>query len=207
MNKPLAFVLCLLVLASSMTLADPPEGFEDPGLLAKVLNGDIVIEDIVDIPLEFRSYGRSYFDGVSSEAFVEGITDHARWPDLIGEVKEAKTTKINADQTEFDFWAHMIVNYLFFTYEFYPEGRQTISPAPDILSETKIYSVITNYQEEYKMLEMDTRLIPYETGILVEDDIHIVLVEESLYSDIAKKEAKKKYLELMTNLRKDLQSN
>lgn len=202
-------LICLVIFIATVGIAraEPPEGFEDPVLLQKVMAGEVVVQDVLSTKVEFRTFSRSFFDEVSPKEYVDLVTDHPKWPMFVPEIKEGKTTKVNEDRTQFEFWLHVVAQFGLFTYDLYPEISQTIYWANDEVNESRIYSLLLNGQEDVKLGEVTTRLIPYETGILVEDNIHVVLVKESGYSSLIKKEATKKIVAMTKRIREILQGD
>lgn len=170
----------VFILAVSMFLAvsrissaeRDPEGF-DPETLAKVLSGKIVQQQVISTPVELRTMIRAYFDRVSGYAYIQLATDHPKWAQLFPGVKEGKTTFVNEIKTYFEYELSLVVKYGPYTIPLYPKGKQTVTYAPDAVSESKILNELTNYKDYIEFLVQKTRLIPYQTGILIEDDVHL----------------------------------
>lgn len=207
MKTMLGLMAYSVLFLSQVTLADPIQGFEDPNALAKIMNGEILVTDAVETKVEFRSFVRAYFNKVSPDAYIDVLTNHEMWSELIPEVKEGKTTNVNADKTVFDWWLHMKIKYGFLTFNVYPEGQQTVYRAVDTKSEAKVRNVITSHQDYIKEATQTTRLIPYQNGFLVEDNIHVVIHKPSNQADTIKKELKKTFVNLIGSIREELQGD
>ena len=192
-------------LFSSLVLAaDPPVGFQDPALLAKVMSGKADVFEKVSSSKEFETIVRLFIDRATPEAYAKVATNHAAYPSIFTEVKQGKTLQANSQLTEFDYWLDMLVIYSGFTEHIYPEGHQTVLFGVDVRSETTIDHHLKNYEETIAASSQHTRLIPWETGILVEDDTHIVMVEASMTSAIVKKKLHDFFASYAINLQKAL---
>ncbi|MBI4404941.1 MAG: hypothetical protein HY537_12305 [Deltaproteobacteria bacterium] len=183
---------------------DPPIGFDEE-TLGKVMAGQIVTKELVGTKNEFRHVIRAYFNKVSSDAYIGLATDHPRYATLFPEVKEGKTLKVNDTRTEFDFWLHLDLQYGPYTIPMYPELHQTVFRAPDQLSEARIQSELSNYKDEMDFGMQKTRLIPYETGMLVEEDIHFKAKEAIPTASLVKQELLKFYSRYVDTFRRVLQ--
>lgn len=196
-----------LFVFASVAFADVPKGFEDPVLLDKVMKGNIVTEQVMATKVEFKSVIRAFFKKTSPNAYVDLFTSHKKWIGLVKEIIDAKTTGANAAKTEFTYWLKLKIKYGIFTFNIEPEGKQTIAAAADAISEWKVRNEITNYKDQLKVAEEGIRLIPYQGGILVEDNIHVILEKESSQASTAKKEIEKKWTELIGAFRDELGGN
>jgi len=206
----LCSIFCLALVAKASDLGgrvtDIP-GFEDPKLLARVMSGEIVLEEKVSTKTEFRSIVKAFFNKVSPDAYTKLATNHPKYPSLFSEIKEAKTVSVSTDQLNLDYWLHLKVPIGPFFYDAYPEGHHTIVSAPDAQSEAKLLNEVTNYKDQIKFAKQTTRLIPYKTGILVEDDIHFLLTKESAFSGTIKKKFKEFFTRFVSTMRKELQGS
>src|SRR5688572_27081780 len=90
--------LACLSLFSMAGLGAVGRGFEDPGLLDKVMKGDIVVEQVMSTKTEFKTSVRAFFKKVSPEAYTDLFTAHKKWIGLLSEIKDAKTLSANADR-------------------------------------------------------------------------------------------------------------
>jgi hypothetical protein len=191
------FALCSVGLA----------GFEDPVLLGKVMKGSIEVEQVMATKTEFRNSVRAFFNRVSPDAYADLAMSHKDWIGLMPEIVDAKTTGANAGPTEVTYWLHLKIKYAVFNFDVYPEGKQTVTAGPDAVSEWTIHNEITNYKDDVNLVEEDVRLIPHQGGILVEDNLHVVLAKESPQASLAKKEIEKKWVALLSALRTKLGGN
>jgi hypothetical protein len=207
MDRRFHYVSVVLSVVLSVPALAKGRGFEDPVLLDKVMKGNIVVEQVMATKTEFKSSVRAFFKGVSPEAYTDLFTSHKKWIGLLPEIKDAKTNSASADKTEYTYWMHMKVKYAIFTFDIYPEGKQTIAAGKDAVSEWAIKNEITNYKDDLKLAEENLRLIPHQGGILVEDNIHVILAKESSQATTAKKEIEKKWVALMGAFRDELGGN
>lgn len=196
-----------LILTGNRLLADAPAGFQDPNLLKAVMEGKIVRQDVVNSKLEYRTVLRSFFRKVSPEAYASLAVNYEKYPALFSEIKEARMTSANAERTVFTYWADMLVKVGFFSTHVYPEGRHTIYPAPDTKSEARIVHEIINYQEDLEKAVQTARLIPYQDGILVEDDVHVKLRKDSIYSGAVKEKISGQMMRMTETFRRELKGN
>ncbi len=201
-----AQLLFLVLFATRILLADAPAGFEDPALLAKVMQGKIVIEDKVSTSTEFVSVGKAFFKQTSPVVYSQLAVNYPLYPKMFEEIKEGQLLNSNAEKTEFDFKLHMEVSVGPFAYDVYPEGKHLLQLPQDAISEGKVVMKVTNYTEYLKRADQTTRLIPYEGGILVEDTVHVVLQKASSQGNIVKKKLKEFYNKYIDGMRKELKA-
>lgn len=209
---PIRFALCALVLAlsSRATLAadGPIAGFEDPAVLSRVMGGEIVAEEKAATGKEFETVFRAFFKGVSPDAYRDLATNHVKYPDLFpDDVKSAETTKSNKERTEFEYKMDLVFRIGIFVQHVYPELRQVYTPAPDAVSEAKMWQTVLNYKEYLTDSTETTRLIPYQGGILIHDTIHFTLAKENSQTTLIKNKMKEKFLLFLTTFRTVLGGN
>lgn len=194
----------LVLFLGFFALAGEPDGFQDPAVLEKVLAGDIVQTQVINTETEFRTVIRSYFHKVSPEAFVALATNHAKFPDLFEEIKEAKTLKVNADATQWDYQLKVTIPVGPFSQTVTPEVHQVLLPAADAASETRMTQKITNYKEMIRYSSQVTRLIPYKGGMLVLDDVHFVLTKDAAQGGVLKKKLQSLFNRYTQTFREEL---
>ncbi len=194
---------CLTFVAQAAHQA-PPAGFEDPVLFAKLLKGNVVVEQLPSTKTEFRSVIRAYFNRVSPDAYADLYTSHKKWIGLLAEIKDAKTLSSNNEKTELSYWLKMKIWYTVLSFEIEPVGKQNIVAGKDAISEWTLKNEITNYKDSLTLAEESIRLIPYEGGILVEDNVHVVLAAETAFANTVRKEIEKKWSQLIGAFRKSL---
>lgn len=167
------FVFLFAVASIGAFAADPPKGFEDPALLAKVMSGKIVDQVQIDTKTEYKVVLRAYFAKTSPEAYAGIATNHPKYPSMFEEIQSAETTKVNAQRTDFEYKMTVLVQYGPFQLQVHPTGRQVFTPGADPRAEGAVAHNITNYQDVLEIASQGTRLIPYDNGMLVEDSIHV----------------------------------
>lgn len=180
-----AFVLCILSIG--VYAADKPVGFEDAAIYDAVMAGEIHEATLVDTKKESRRIFRAFFPKTSPEAFLDLATNHAKFPEMFPEVLEARTTKVNADRTEFDSWMKVHIKVGPFSKTVYPETRQKIKRGADAISESTMDSELLNQKESVEFVRGTTRLIPWEGGILIHSDSHFLLHQQAGLGMIKKK--------------------
>jgi hypothetical protein len=201
MNTKLSSIgISLFIFANSLAIG-APAGFTDAKLLKKIMNGSIVVTTVNDSSTEYRTYVRAFFDKVSPDAYVDLYTSHKDWIGLLPELKDAKTVSANADRTQFEYSLYLKVRYFGLPFDVYPEGRQTVTRGADALSEWKVHNLITNYQSDIKLGEEHLRLIPYQGGILVENEVHVAIHQSTIVSRVVKGELQKKFVTLVGKIR------
>jgi hypothetical protein len=98
----------------------------------------------------------------------------------------------------------MLVEYGIFTFDVYPEGTHKAFPAKDTKSEAKLVNEITNYKDMMKKAVETTRMIPYQTGFLMEDTVEVELVKQSAQGGVIKKKLVDQFKSFLTGFRKEL---
>jgi len=199
----LAFAFFSLPLFATI---EAPKGFEDPKLLAKVMSGEIVSETLIDTKTEHQTIVRAYFNRVSSDAYIRLATNHHKYPSMFPEVKGVpKSVKIN--ENEFEYTLDVLIQTGPFSFHVYPDFLQVVTPAPDLVSESAIANDVTNYTDVLEFFRQRTRLIPWETGILVEDNLHAKIKKEYIQAAAVKKQILQTFLRYTETLRKELSGN
>jgi len=195
----LVFSLALVARAET-----PPEGFEDAAVFEKVMGGEIHAQEALATKKEFRTIFRAYFPKIVATQYADLVVSHARYPEMFDEVKAAKTTKVNPGRTEFDYWAHIVYKFGIFNYDVYPEGRHTLVLPTTAYAEARVLHEVLNYKDQLNKVLETTRLIPWEGGILVHDDIYFMLQKESSQSTMIKNQLKKQFLRYLEKFREVL---
>jgi len=202
--------LILLAAAAYLPLANAdtiPSGFEEPGLMDRVMGGEIVLSETTNTSTEFVDVFRAFFNKTSAKAYADLVTDHAKYVDLFPEMKEAKTTSVNSDRTVFTYWARMVVTVGIFQQTLYPEGRHTVKLARDAAGESTVLNEITNYTEYLKLATESARLIPYQNGMLVEDTVHVKLQKASATTNFVKRHLQKMFANYVSTFRDALHAS
>jgi hypothetical protein len=184
-----------------------PPGFDAPGLMDRLMNGEIVLDETVNTGTEFEDFFRAYFDKTTPEAYGAIVTDYEKYPQLFDDMKDAKTTSVNADHTVFTYALTMDVTVGPFNETIYPEGKETLNLTPDANGESHITNAITNYQDYLNYATETLRLIPYKTGMLVEDDVHVSIKKQSAVSGMVKAQLQKQFQSYLTIFRTQLSGN
>ncbi len=132
------FLLLGFVIGSFFASAAPvPVGFEDEAVLQSVMSGEFMEEPLLNTSTELHTVFRAFFPQTSSDSFMALTIDHPRYPEIYSTFKEGRTTQISADQTQFDWWSHMVIHVGLFSKHLYPTGRHTLSRPADAISEGK----------------------------------------------------------------------
>ncbi len=176
-----------LVLSTSVYAADKPAGFENAAIYDAVMAGEIHESTVVDTKKESRRIFRAFFPKTSPEAFSDLATNHAKFPEMFPEILEGRTTKVNADRTEFESWMKVHVKVGPFSKTLYPEARQKIKRGADAISEWTMESELLNQKDSVEFVRGKSRLIPWEGGILIYLDSHFLLLQQAGLGMIKKK--------------------
>lgn len=169
-------------------VADPaPKGFEDPALLEQVLKGKIVTKEIVNTPTEVHTVIKSFFQAVSSDAYLDLAVDYPKYSQMFSEIESAHQLTVNADKTEYDCALNIKMKIGILEKKAYAELHQILTRSRDAISEAKFTQNITNNADKVVKAIQTTRLIPYSGGLLVEDDIHFVLTTEGAKGGVLKR--------------------
>lgn len=204
MIRNLNLALGLLILTSITYGADYPKGFEDPALMEKVMGGDIVVERVLDTNQEGKMIARSYFDGVSSDAYLDLATQYEKYPTIFPMVKKGQTLNVNPEKTVFGYKLDILVVYGVFSKMIYPEMKHTLIRAKGTSDESHLKNELMNYKKDVEFATQSIRLIPFEKGILVEDTIHAKAKQSSPYANAAKKKLIEVFIDNTDKLRNAL---
>jgi hypothetical protein len=204
MTRVLSASLLGLLFTFSLFADTPPVGFEDPALLDAVLKGKIVAKDLVNTPTEVHTVIKSYFHKVNGDAYLDLAVDYPKYPELFAEIENAKQIAVNADKTEYDCGIDIKMKVGILEKKAYAELHQILTRVPDALSEDKFTQTITNNKDKVVKALQTTRLIPYEGGILVEDDIHFILTKDGAVGGVLKKYLKNLFDRYTLTFRKEL---
>ena len=113
------------------------------------MDGEIVITSLVDNKNEMRSIVRSFFKKVSPETYQQLAVNHAKYPDMFKpEVLSASTKKVNDAKTEYEYEMQVLVKMGPLESEVTPLLKQTLTIAPDAVSEGKVEQTILNYPDK-----------------------------------------------------------
>lgn len=193
---------------STLGLAEvAPKGFEAPGILEKVVGGQVLAEDQVDISTAMRVVFRAFFSGVTPDRFVDAVTDHANYPNLFPEVQTGRTVSVNADKTQWDYAVDINAKIGFFTKKIHVEAHQQIVPAKDLVSEWTMTDAITNNREELKQALNSMRFIPYGNGFLFYSVYNVQLQNAGPFNGMAKKRLRDEALRQIRTFRKTLRAD
>ncbi len=196
-------VLGTLLIFSATSFAGNPEGFDD-ATLAKALQGETVLETLKDTGDEYHIFQRTYFANVSSDAYIELAVNHPKYVDMFDEVEAAQTLSINNDRTNFKYSLNLKVKVGFATFYMDGEGEQkvTYAPAPD--EEALIKNTLVGHQDKVKHLYQNTRMIPYQGGILIEEELHLKMQKASTTNTMIKNYLKGFFSRYVVAFRKEL---
>jgi hypothetical protein len=191
------FVVAAFVQMSS-NAADIPKGFEEPGLMDRLLAGKIVTKRIVDTQTESKVLVRSFYKKVSTDAYIELAVNYPKYADMFQEVREGKLLKVNAEKTQYDYKLHVVASVGIITKHVYPEFRHSIGRAKTTLGEARVENLLLNYKDQMEIGAQSTRLIPFQDGILVEDFAHV----KARGNTASAKAAKRKFIEFFLSYTK-----
>lgn len=183
--------------------ADAPKGFNDPALLAKLMKGEIVKTTLTENKLETKVVLRAFSNKTSTDAYIDLAVNHAKYPALFEEIQDAKTVSVDKDRMTYDWWMDRIVGSGFLSFHVYIEGTQKLTRAKEASGEAFVENKMKNYKEYVQLGTQNTRLVPYEGGILIEDTIYVKVVEGA-QGELIKGEMVKQFTRFLEVFRKDL---
>lgn len=140
----------------------------EPEVLARVKKGEVVTENLVTSNREFKVRFRAYAPTGTPEAFVRVVTTHADFPRWIPEVKKAETTGVDDDGMGWRYRADVFIDLGIVQQTVTPEGHQRVTWPAAAGDDTLLRNQLTNYTDQLQTGEERTRLIPYESGFLIE---------------------------------------
>ncbi len=193
--------LCLLALPA---VAEPVTGFEDQVVLDSVMTGTVTVEEVLATDSESTFVIRGFFPKVTPDQYVDLATDHRKYPSMFSEIKEAKTTWVNSERTEWKYWMNIVIKVLFFTKTIYPEGKQVYSRPVNAIGEGVLTHTVENYADTLKTMIERTRLIPYQDGMLVHDYINYILTKSSSSAEMIRSKLREQFVRFLTTYRKVL---
>jgi hypothetical protein len=184
-----------------------PRGFEAAGLLDQLMGGQIVAESPVNTDTESHTISRAFFNRVSPEAYAALAVNHIKYSDLFSDIKKGETLAVNSSRTEFDYRFDILITWGILSKHIHPEGRQRIDRGADATLETRIHNEVTNLKDYISSTVQITQLIPYQAGILVEDDVTVAANKKFFKADLVKKRLRAVFLALPGAFRRELQGD
>ena len=189
-SKKMVFISLLSCIAGA---SDLPKGFEKPGFIEELKTGKVIMETPVSSSTELIQIVRAYFKSVNTEHYIELAINHEKYglmfKDGSPRIKSASTVNVNPEKTEYEYAllveADGPLNSVF---EVKATGKQTVFRAESELLESKIENILTSHKDKFIRATQDTRIIPFEDGLLVEDRFQIILKQISSTTTILKKQ-------------------
>lgn len=182
----------------------PPKGFDDPKSLEKIMAGEIVKTQVIDTKMETKVILRAFCNKSSTDAFIDVAINHGKYPVMFPEIQDAKTTATNAEKTQYDWWADMLVKQGFISFHVHPEGVQKITRAKDATSEATIENTLKNYADLVEVGQQNTRLIPFENGVLVEDTVYVKVKTTGGQAGLIKTKMVEQFTRFLAGFRKEI---
>lgn len=196
--------LGLALFLSAVSLADTPKGFEDPAMLEKIMKGTIVKTTVVDTKMESKIVLKAYSNKTSTDAYIDLAINHAKYPALFPEFQDAKTTKVSEDKTEYNYWSDLIIQHGFLSLHVNPEGVQKITRAKETAGEAFVEHTLTNYKDLIEVGSQNTRLVPYDNGILIEDTVYVKVKQSGGQATMIKQKMVEQFTRFIQGFRKEL---
>ena len=191
-----------LLLTASILFSGAPAGFESPGLIERLRKGETVKETRVDTRKEFHFVHKAYYRNVTPEAFAGLAVNHQRYPELFQEVVSGATLRVDHGAGQYDYRLHVRVDVGLFRQDAHPEGTHVVTKAP---AEWKIANRVTNYPHYAEVADQRTRLIPWEGGILIEDEVHVRLKQNNPMSRLIRNKLHSFFSGYLTVFRRELE--
>lgn len=208
MNKrTLGFgLLCLLFSFTQHSYGDDiPSGFTE-AVLEQVMAGKIVPDVKKDTTNEFHAFHRAFYKGVTVDSYIKLAINHPKYASLFEEVEDARTLEANTALTLLTYAMDLKIKVGFISFFLNGKGRHTVKYPETAEGEGQVHNELLNYKDKVKLLTQNIRLVPYEDGILVEQEIDL-----EMQPDASSKETIKNYLKnfltrFMSTFRAELQS-
>ena len=206
MKRPALGLLCLLVAAfAAPSFADnPPQGFTDPTLLQQVMSGQIVTQTISDTQYEANFIVRSFWDKVTTDRYQDAVVDYPHYPDVFEAVQEGDLVSVNADKTEYDYKLDILEQVGPISEDFYPTGHHSLVRLQKGVAEAHLNNTLTNYKDVLPTATQSIRLIPWQTGMLVEDTINLQANPQATGAALVKQRMEDFFQSYTANFRKAL---
>lgn len=204
------FVLCAVsvVLFSNalMAVAPPPKGFDDKGLIDKLLKGDIDSKDLVNNSKEMKVHYRAYFHKITAADYLAKIEDQDNYKKIFAEITDSSRLSKYSVGRKYQYQITMNPST--------PIGKMTVKPVIDQeivegatpSDESSVTDTVTNYTKEISAAGMTTRIVPYGDGLLVANTVQLHLKSYSFMGS-AKADFRKGHRDMVEELRNELKAN
>ncbi len=175
-----------LFLSTSAAAARPPTGFDEPGVIDQLMKGKVLQKDLVSTLREIKVQYRSFFKGISVDEYIAKVIDHDNYFKYLSDVKSSKRIKEVVAGKRYEYELEMDVRT--------PLGNMTLEPVFDQLinkgaaatDETTLTDTVTNYTSDIKGAGYDTRIVPYEDGLLIAHTNYLTLKSATLFGSAKK---------------------
>jgi hypothetical protein len=181
MINRIAMCVTLFLLAARVSPAATIPGFEDPQVLEKVMAGTLTQNTVESASNMIHIVYRAFLPSVSPDLYVGVAANFEHYPDYMSDIKEGKTLSSNADHTELTFSLDYLLKLGFIKKQVQVEGTASYHKAPDAVSEATFNLGITNYTEYVSGGALNTRLIPYNGGILLYADLSATVLQGTVF--------------------------
>lgn len=198
-------LIAIAFLFSSSLFATVPSGFDDPGLIAKLKKGDIVQKEITSTAKEIKVLYRAFFKGITAEDYAKKLEQHDDYKTFMSDVKDSKRLNTYATGRKYEYTITMESATPIGNRTFEPIFDQDIQVATNPDDESFVTDMVTNYTSDLRSAGFDTRLVPYDGGLLLAHTVHMHL-KKYVFIGSAKKDFRDGCLGMIEDLRTELKA-
>lgn len=185
-------IAALFVLSASQLLsttafaATPPSGFDEPGLVDQLQKGKVVQKDVVNTARELKVLYRSFFKGISVDDYIAIIIDHDNYSKYLSDVKASKRLKEIDAGKHYEYELTISTRTPLGKMDFDPVLDQVINKGATATDESTITDTVTNYTKDIKGGGYETRIVPYNGGLLIAHTNYLSLKSTSFFGSAKK---------------------
>ncbi|GEM_PF-6342293 len=182
----LFFISQSQLLSTTALAATPPSGFDEPGLVDQLQKGKIVQKDIVNTARELKVHYRSFFKGISVDDYIAKVIDHDNYSKYLSDVKSSKRLKEIDAGKHYEYEMTISTRTPLGRMDFDPVLDQVINEGAAATDETTITDTVTNYSKDLKGGGYDSRIVPYDGGLLIAHTNYLSLKSASFFGSTKK---------------------
>jgi hypothetical protein len=201
----LLFVGVSQFLSTTGFAATAPSGFDEPGLMDQLQKGKIVQKDIVNTARELKVLYRSFFKGITVDDYINTVIDHDRYFKYLSDVKDSQRVKEVVANEQYEYKVTLNVSTPLGKMELEPALVQRIAKGATATDETLITDTVTNYEKDIKGAGFDTRIVPYDGGLLIAHTNYLNLKSATFFGS-AKKDFREGNAAKVEELRDELKA-
>lgn len=182
-----------------------PSGFDEPGLIDQLQKGKIDQKDIVNTARELKVLYRSFFKGITVDDYINKVIDHDSYYKYLSDVKDSKRLKEVVANKQYEYEVTVNVSTPLGKMKLEPTLEQKIAKGATLTDETTLTDTVTNYEKDIKGAGFDTRIVPYDGGLLIAHTNYLHLKSASFFGS-AKKDFREGNAAKVEELRDELKA-